>query len=402
MIAASQPIQRSGDARLLVVRRGGTIEHWPRSALIELLQPGDLLIANDAATLPASLAGIHVETGRRVEVRLAGRRSLDPTDVGRFLAVIFGAGDFRTRTEERPPPPEIAPGDRIQLGPLQARVERLENHPRLAQLRFYGTPDEIWSGLARHGKPIQYAHVGQPLALWDVWTPIAGPAVAFEPPSAGFTLSWEMVSAMSAKGVEFATLTHAAGISSTGDPHLDARLPFDEPYRIPVYTADAIARAKERRARVIAVGTTVVRALEDAVQSDGRVKPGTGLATRKIGPTTRLRITDALISGTHERGTSHFELLRAFVPPETLDHMERELDLQAYRTHEFGDSILVDHLAAPCPAIPPDPAPTLTTPAVAPRLSQATYSPTAEHSQQCATSTPRGRNGLPTSAAHPA
>lgn len=342
MIPASTPIQRAPDARLLVIRPGGTLEHWPRSALAGLLQPGDLLVANDAATLPASLAGIHVETGRSIEVRLAGRGSLEPADVGRFLAVIFGAGDFRTRTEDRPPPPELEPGERIQLGPLRATVESLENHPRLVRLRFAGSVDEIWSGLARHGKPIQYAHVRQPLALWDVWTPIAGPAAAFEAPSAGFTLSWEMVSAMRRKGVEFATLTHAAGISSTGDPDLDARLPFDEPYRIPVYTAEAIARA----ARVIAVGTTVVRALEDAAHS-GRIKPGRGVATRKIGPATRLSIVDALISGTHERGTSHYELLRAFVSEETLEHMEKQLDLQGYRTHEFGDSILVEKAAHP-------------------------------------------------------
>jgi S-adenosylmethionine:tRNA ribosyltransferase-isomerase len=343
MIAASQPIQRSHDAKLLVIRRGGALEHWPRSALVELLQPGDLLIANDAATLPASLAGFHVGTGRPIEVRLAARRSLEPDDVGRFLAVIFGAGDFRTRTEDRPPPPEIAAGDRIRLGPLRATVERLENHPRLAQIRFDGSAAEIWSGLAIHGRPIQYSHVRQPLALWDVWTPIAGPPVAFETPSAGFTLSWEMVAAMTAKGVEFASLTHAAGISSTGDPKLDARLPLDEPYRIPVYTANAIAAAKQRRARVIAVGTTVVRALEDAAQPDGYVKAGSGLATRKIGPATRLRIIDALLSGTHERGTSHYELLRAFVSSGTLDRMDQQLDRQGYTTHEFGDSILIEN-----------------------------------------------------------
>ena len=346
MIAASLPVQRSRDAKLLMIRSDGDIEHWPRSALLGLLQPGDLLVANDAATIPASLAGVHVGSGRSVEVRLAGRSSLDPDEVTRFLAVIFGAGDFRTRTEDRPPPPEVTPGDRIQLGPLEATVEELENHPRLAWIRFAGPAQEIWSGLARHGKPIQYAHVHQPLALWDVWTPIAGPAVAFEPPSAGFTLSWQLLGALAAKDVGFVTLTHAAGISSTGDPHLDARLPFEEPYRIPVYTADAIARAKQRDGRVIAVGTTVVRALEHAARTDGIVKSGTGVATQKIGPATRLRIIDALVSGTHERGTSHYELLHAFGPVNTLEKMEEQLDSHDYRTHEFGDSILIERAAA--------------------------------------------------------
>src|SRR5262249_40004365 len=163
-----------------------------------------------------------------------------------------------------------ASGDRLRLGPLRATVERLEGHPRLAQIRFDGSAQAIWAGLARHGTPIQYAHVRQQLALWDIWTPIAGCPVAFEPPSAGFVMSWETVRTLTDGGVEFATLTHAAGISSTGDPQLDARLPFDEPYRIPIYTTEAIARTRQRGGRVIAVGTTVVRALEHAASADGQ------------------------------------------------------------------------------------------------------------------------------------
>lgn len=347
MIAAGEPVQRPLDAKLLFVRGGTSIEHWPRSALVELLRPGDLVVANDAVTLPASLSGTHLPTGRSVEVRLAGRRSLDPADVTCFLAVIFGTGDYRIRTEDRPAPPTLAPGERLQLGPLHAAVERLEDHPRLLRIRFHGAAHQIWSGIARHGKPIQYAHVSQPLALWDTWTPIAGTPAAFEPPSAGFVLSWETVRSMIDKGIEFATLTHSAGLSSTGDPQLDSRLPFDEPYRIPVYTAQRIARAKERSARVVAVGTTVVRALEHAVSTsaDGELKAGAGLATQKIGSTTRLRVVDAILSGTHEGGTSHYELLRAFVPSKTLARMEQQLDTHAYRTHEFGDSILVEKAA---------------------------------------------------------
>jgi S-adenosylmethionine:tRNA ribosyltransferase-isomerase len=348
MIAASEPVQRPADAKLLVIRQGVTIEHWPRSALLELLNPGDLVIANDAATLPASLSGTHGPSGRSIEVRLAGRASLKPTDVNRFVAVLFGAGDFRIRTEDRPLPPPLMAGDGLTLGPLCAVIERVEDHPRLVQLRLEGSAREIWSGLARHGRPIQYAHVRDPLALWDIWTPIASNPVAFEPPSAGFAVDWQTLRSMIDQGIEFATLTHSAGISSTGDPVLDARLPFDEPYRIPTYTAEAIARARSRSARVVAVGTTVVRALEEALLPDGRVRAGNGVARRKIGPTTQLRAVDALLSGTHERGTSHYELLRAFVSTTTLVRMERQLEAHGYRTHEFGDSILVEKAAVRC------------------------------------------------------
>src|SRR5438067_2180730 len=209
MIAADQPVQRPPQAKLLVVDARRTLRHAPRSAFVEFLRPGDLVIANDAATLPASLRGVHAGTGAHVEVRLAGRPSLNPEDVCRFSAVVFGAGDFRTRTEDRPAPPTLAAGDRLTLGPLRATVERLLGHPRLVSLLFDAAPDEVWAGLARHGRPIQYAHVHAPLALWDVWTRIAGPPVAFEPPSAGFALDWRALSATHERRVGRAWLPDA-------------------------------------------------------------------------------------------------------------------------------------------------------------------------------------------------
>jgi S-adenosylmethionine:tRNA ribosyltransferase-isomerase len=320
----------------------GKIRHAPRTAFPQLLRPGDLVVANDAATLPASLSGTHLRSGREIEVRLAARRSLRAEDVDRFSAIVFGAGDYRTRTEERPAPPALAPGDLLALGTLPASIEDLLGHPRLVSLRFRGSPDSIWAGLARHGRPIQYAHVPERLALWDVWTAIASLPVAFEPPSAGFVLDWRTIAEVRAHGANFATLTHAAGISSTGDAELDRRLPFDEPYHIPESTVLAIERARERGGRIIAIGTTVVRALEHAAGRDGRVRSGYGLATQRIGPASRLRVVDAILSGVHERGTSHYQLLRAFMDDAMLRRADREMDAASYRNHEFGDSVLIE------------------------------------------------------------
>jgi S-adenosylmethionine:tRNA ribosyltransferase-isomerase len=344
MIAASQPTQRPLDAKLLVVDVRGCIRHTLRSAFVKFLHPGDLVVANDAATLPASLQGEHVPTGSPIEVRLAGRRSLDAGDVREFSALVFGAGDFHTRTEDRPAPPPMAPADRLELGPLSAIIMGFLGHPRLVSLRFDGSPDEIWAGLAGHGRPIQYAHVPAPLALWDVWTPIAGPPVAFEPPSAGFVLDWQALAEMWAQGVDFVTITHAAGISSTGNTELDLRLPFDEPYHIPEATAVALRRTRANGGRIVAVGTTVVRALEHAGRR-GLIQPGEDLATQRIGPGTRLRVVDAILTGTHEPGSSHYELLRAFADDATLSLVTRELDSCGYRTHEFGDSMLIQRMA---------------------------------------------------------
>src|SRR5919107_1926198 len=131
MIAANQPAQRPAGAKLLVVDACRRIKHAPRSSFVEHLRRGDLVVANDAATLPASLRGTHGPTGAAVEVRLAGRPSLRPEDVRRFSAVVFGEGDFRTRTEDRPAPPPLAAGDQLTLGPLRSTVENLLGHARL-------------------------------------------------------------------------------------------------------------------------------------------------------------------------------------------------------------------------------------------------------------------------------
>jgi S-adenosylmethionine:tRNA ribosyltransferase-isomerase len=345
MKPATLPVQRPPDARLLVVGADGCIGHRPRSALVDVLRPGDLVVANDAATWPASLAGSHVASAAAIEVRLAGRRSLAADDVRTFTAVIFGEGDHRTPTERRPLPPALAVGDVLALGPLVARVARLLDHPRLVELCFDGDADAIRAGIARHGRPVQYAHLAAPLALWDVWTRIAAMPAAFEPPSAGFVLDWRLLDRLVARGVGFATLTHAAGLSSTGDAGLDARLPLDEPYRIAAATVAAIAAARRRGGRIVALGTTVARALEHAAAQRGGISAGSGVADNRLGPATPLRIVDALISGTHEPGTSHHALLRAFVAAPTLARVDAELDAAGYRTHEFGDSVWVERSA---------------------------------------------------------
>ena len=214
-------------------------------------------------------------------------------------------------------------------------------HPRLVALRFEGSADALWAGIARHGRPIQYAYLSEALALWDVWTSIAALPVAFEPPSAGFALDWRTLAALRARGIDFATLTLAAGISSTGDPALDARLPLDEAYRISESTASAIRRAQAKGARIVAIGTTVVRALEHAAARTGLPIAGDGVATQRIDAHTRLRVVDAILSGTHEPQESHYQLLRAFQDDATLTRASAALEAGGYRTHEFGDSVLV-------------------------------------------------------------
>jgi S-adenosylmethionine:tRNA ribosyltransferase-isomerase len=178
--------------------------------------------------------------------------------------------------------------------------------------------------------------------LWRVWTRIAADPVAFEAPSASFALDWRTLAAWRERGIGFSTLTHVAGISSTGDPALDLRLPFDEPYRVPEWTVAAIKQTKSQGGRIIAIGTTVVRALESVVDANGRVHAGDGVARGRIARETPLRLVDAILTGVHQPGESHFALLRAFADDSVLNRMSMVLAEYSYHTHEFGDSVLIE------------------------------------------------------------
>ena len=306
------------------------------------LAPGDLLVVNDAATLPASLRG-RTASGAAVEARLAGRRA-----GGAWRAVLFGAGDWHTRTEERPPPPALRDGDVVTFGrDLAATVTPTAAGTRLVELRFdvRGDGDDaaaVWGAIYSLGAPIQYAHVAGPLSPWHVQTAYASRPWASELCSAGRPLTWSLLESLRARGVAIAALTHAAGLSSTGDASLDAALPLPEAFDLPQATIDAIARAREAGGRVVAVGTSVVRALEGAAaRSGGALAAGEAETDLRVGPGHVRRVVDGLFTGMHERGTSHHALLQAFTPRALLDRAVEAAERAGFVGHEFGDSALL-------------------------------------------------------------
>jgi S-adenosylmethionine:tRNA ribosyltransferase-isomerase len=307
------------------------IEDLPR-----LLAPGDLLVLNDAATLPASLSGT-TGHGACIEVRLAARGV-----GGTWTGVVFGAGDWRMRTEDRPAPPPLTAGERIRFASDLAAVVTAVSGPggRLLELSFELQGAAFWSALYRHGRAVQYSYLSRAVRLSHVQTAFASRPWAFEPPSAGRPLTWTLLRELGEAGVQLGTLTHAAGLSSIGDTEADRILPLPERFDIPTATVDALREVRTAGGRVVAVGTTVVRALEGAAAAGG-LQPGEGITDLRIGAGFTPTVVDGLLTGLHEPGSSHFGLLLAFAPEGLLLAAHRHAEAAGYLAHEFGDSALV-------------------------------------------------------------
>ncbi|MBX3208473.1 MAG: S-adenosylmethionine:tRNA ribosyltransferase-isomerase [Labilithrix sp.] len=326
--------------RVLVVDgASGAMRVVSGGEIATLFEPKDLVVVNDAATLPASLAG-RTARGEELELRLLGE-----TGDRRWTAALFGSGDWRTPTEKRPAPPRVVEGDLLVLGgALRARVLGFRpESARLIELAFElvdrsdAPLADVWAELYRVGGPVQYAHVPEPLALWDVQNVYAGRPWAVEMPSAGRVLGAEALLALHRRGVAIARVTHAAGLSSIGDAALDALLPLPERYEVSEETWEAIARTRKANGRVVAIGTSVTRALEGGARAGTRV----GVTDLRIGRGTRRAVVDAVLSGVHEADTSHYALLGAFASEELLSRALARAEEEGLLGHEMGDACLV-------------------------------------------------------------
>ena len=327
------------------------------TSFADLLRSGDLVVVNDAATLPASLHGRTAE-GAAIELRLASAPTEGEGTLC-FTAALLGAGDYRTRTEDRPAPPSLAPGD-ILLFPYSLRARILSLSPSSSRLLLVSFSlssasasasasalASLWRALYLTGRPVQYAHVPLPLALWDIQNVFAARPWAVEIPSAGRTLRAETLLALRARNIQLAAVTHAAGLSATGDPGIDARLPLPERFEVPEATARAIVSAKARGGRVLAIGTSVVRALESAPVAARAARPldvviaASGVTQLLLHPGAERAVVDGLLTGVHASDTTHFTLLGAFAARAVLDHALRSAEDAGLLGHELGDAWLV-------------------------------------------------------------
>lgn len=340
MRPASSPRPRRTRRLLVLDRKSGQVADAELAELPLRLRPGDLLVVNDAATLPASLPA-RAPSGAPAEVRLIRALDRGRGGVVSFRAVLFDGADWRTPTERRAAPERLHEGARLEIAGLTAKVTAIGKvSPRLFDFAFDAEPDVVWAAIYLRGRPIQYAHVPEPLDLWSVQTLYAARPWAVEAPSAGLGLDGAILFALRARGIGLAAITEGAGLSATGDPALDAALPLPERFEVGAETVAAISTTRARGGRVVAVGTSVVRALESAAKS-GELRPISGETDLVIGPAHRLRVADGLLTGLHEPTASHYALLQAFATFRQLhaayDHAERA----GYLGHELGDANLI-------------------------------------------------------------
>jgi len=336
-LSAREPPERRGlgrdHVRLLTIdRQSGEFAHTRFDRLGEHLRPGDLLVFNSSRTLPASLKGCGALRGPCIEVRLALHF---PDDT--WLALLlcergdpFGCG-LRASMQI-----DFAEGLRATV------LERDEAIPRLWRMRFSKTGPELIDLIYRLGSPIRYEYVSAPWNLDYYQTVYAKEPGSAEMPSAGRAFTWQLLFNLRRQGVEAAYLVLHTGLSSYMDDDLDRQHPAStEEYFVSHETAAKINAARAGGGRIIAVGTTVVRALESVADDDGMIVPGHGYTRLHITAQHALRAVNGLLTGLHEPEASHLDLLSAFVPPRYLQTAYEEAVQQRYLWHEFGDLNLI-------------------------------------------------------------
>lgn len=336
-LSAKEPPERRGLARdhvrlMVIERASGHVEHTRFDHLGDYLKSGDLLVFNTSRTLPASLQACAAPTGPCIEIRLAEHL---PDDSWLALLLCQRGDPFSCGLRD---------GMQITFGEdlLATVMDRDERIPRLWRLRFSKSGPELIDLLYRLGRPVRYEYVSAPWDLDYYQTVYAREPGSAEMPSAGRAFTWRMLFALRRQGIDMAYLVLHTTLSSYMDDELDALHPAsEEEYFINPTTAAKINRTREQGGRVIAVGTTVVRALESVADQSGAVASGHGYTQLHVTPAHKLRTVSGLLTGLHEPEASHLDLLAAFLPPEQIREAYEEAVRLGYLWHEFGDLNLI-------------------------------------------------------------
>ncbi len=323
--ASGPPTDRDG-VRLLVASRYG-MSHTRFVHLGDFLEPGDLVVVNTSGTLSAAVDGTR-EDGSAVTVHFA-----TALDGGDWVV------EVRPARRASGPVNDLRGGEVIDL-PWGVRLVPAGAHP-VGQRRLWRASVAVEGGvlgyLARFGRPIRYSYVRARYPAAEYQTVFAREPGSAEMPSAGRPFTAAVVTDLVTRGIAVAPITLHAGVSSpdVGDP------PQAERYRVPDSTARAVNMTRAWGGRVIAVGTTVTRALETAAAGNGIVRESAGWTELVLGPHRRAQVVGGLITGWHAPGASHLRLLQAVAGAELVQRAYAEALRARYLWHEFGDSCLL-------------------------------------------------------------
>ena len=322
LIDASAPpehrgIPRDGVRMLVTDRERRTHAQRHFFDLPSMLQPGDVLVVNDSATLPAALPAwrrngialpLHVST--RIDERLWTTEPRGRVTRGEQLLLPEG-------------------GSAVTIAPVDPERPRL-------WYTWFQLPLPMNAYLHRFGEPIRYGYVKKRFPIADYQTVFAREPGSAEMPSAARPFTLRVVDALQAHGVSIATITLHCGVASFEAPEL----PPSERFAVPAVTADAVNAARKQGRRVIAAGTSAVRALESAVR-DGNVTAAAGWTDLIIRRPEQIQAVDGLLTGFHTAAATHQWLLQAFLEPELLAQAYDEAAEHGYFQHEFGDLHLI-------------------------------------------------------------
>lgn len=335
-LEAGEPAEVRGagrdDVRLMVSWAiADRVAHARFRDILDYLAPGDVLVINTSGTMNASLPAIR-DDGRPAELHLS---TLLPGSIW-TVEVRQPVGELTQPVHDLRPGETLAlpaGGSALLHAPYDCGCDRPASGPARLWMATLSLSEPTPAYLERYGSPIRYGYVRQGWPISYYQTVYATETGSAEMPSAGRAFTPELITRLVASGIQVVPLLLHTGVASL-ESH---EPPYEEFYRVPAETARIVNVARAAGKRVVAVGTTVVRALETAADETGVVHPSEGWTCTVVSPQSGVRSVDGLLTGLHEPRSSHLMMLEAFAGDRHLEHVYREALQRRYLWHEFGD-----------------------------------------------------------------